>query len=76
MNARQHGRAARRRDKDQGFHCCLPLGGLMLGFRQLRDVIAGVLQRDKLATARHRYRIVKPTFPAAARSRINGRCGG
>jgi hypothetical protein len=35
------------------------------GRRQLGDVIAGVLQRDELETARQRDRIIKRMFPAA-----------
>ena len=40
----------------------------MLGLRQLGDVIASVLQRDELATAWQRYRIVKMESPRAGRS--------
>jgi hypothetical protein len=32
--------------------------GLVLDPRKLRDVVAGVLERDELATARQRYQIV------------------
>jgi hypothetical protein len=35
----------------------------MLGFRKLRYVVAGVLQRDELPTAGQGYRIVKRSFP-------------
>jgi hypothetical protein len=58
-NAREHRRSARRRDHDQGFHCRLPLRSLVLGLRKLRDVIAGILERDKLTAARQRNRIIK-----------------
>ncbi len=58
-DARKHRRPARGRDRDQRFHCWLPLGGLMLGFRQFRDVIAGILKGDELATARQRYGFIK-----------------
>jgi len=34
-----------------GFHGGQPLRGLMLGLRQFRDVVAGILQGDKLAPA-------------------------
>jgi hypothetical protein len=36
----------------------------VIGLRKLRDVIAGVLKGDELATARQRYRIIKGPFPA------------
>ncbi len=36
----------------------------LLGLRQLHDVIGGVFERDKLATARQRYRVFELTFPA------------
>jgi hypothetical protein len=35
--------------EDQGFHRRLPFRSLMLGSRQLHDVVAGILQRDELA---------------------------
>jgi hypothetical protein len=38
----------------------------MIGFRNLRDVIAGVLQRDERRTAVHRDRFVKCAFPTLA----------
>jgi hypothetical protein len=53
----------------QGFHRGPPLHSLMLGLRQLRDVVAGGLERDELAAARRRYRIVKLPFPTAGLSR-------
>jgi hypothetical protein len=37
----------------QGLHCRLPFVGLVLGLRKLGDIVAGVLQRDELAPARH-----------------------
>ena len=40
----------------------------MLGFRQFRDVIAGILRGDELATARQRDWIVKALLPAAIAS--------
>ena len=61
---RKHRRAAGRRDQDQSLHSSLPLRGLVFGLWKPRDVIAGVLERDKLATARQRYRIVKHSFPS------------
>jgi hypothetical protein len=47
---REHRWPTLRRHKDQRFNGRLPFRSLMLGLRQLRDVIAGVLQRDELAT--------------------------
>jgi hypothetical protein len=35
----------------------------MFGLREFRDVPAGVLESDDLATARQRYWIIKPSFP-------------
>src|SRR5258708_7014786 len=64
-DAREHRRFARRRHQDQGPHRCLPLRSLMLGLRKLGDVVAGILERDELATARQRYRFVEPSFPTA-----------
>jgi hypothetical protein len=63
---REHRRAARRGDQDQRLHGRLPLCSLMLGFWQLRDVVAGIFKGDEVATARQRYWIVEGTFPAAA----------
>ena len=40
------------RNQDQGFHCSLPLCGLVLG--KLGDVVAGVPKGDEAATARQR----------------------
>jgi hypothetical protein len=34
-------------------HGGLPLLGLVLGIGEPRDVVAGILERDKAATARH-----------------------
>jgi hypothetical protein len=60
----KHRRAVRRRDQDQGFHCCLPLRGLMLGFREFRDVLAGILERGELTTARQRDGFIEAAGPA------------
>jgi hypothetical protein len=62
--------AAERRDEDQGFHRRLPLRSRVLRFRQLGDVGAGVLQRDELAPARQRYRIIERPVPAAIRRTV------
>jgi hypothetical protein len=62
---REHGGAAQRRDQDQRFHRSLPFPRLMLGHRKLRDVVAGVLERDELPTAGKRDWIVEQAFPAA-----------
>ena len=46
-------------------HCRLPFGRLMLGLRKLGDVVAGILERDELASAGQRDWIVKRSLPAA-----------
>ena len=46
-DARKHCRPIVFRDQDQGFHGCLPLWCLVLGFRKLRDVGPSILQRDE-----------------------------
>jgi hypothetical protein len=66
----EHRRAARCRHQDQGFHCRLPLRGFVLGLRKLDDVIAGILERHELVTARQRYRIVKPSLPPTISHRL------
>jgi hypothetical protein len=43
----------------------LPFRGLMLCLAKPRDVPAGILERDELAAARQRNRIIKPPFPTA-----------
>jgi hypothetical protein len=50
-DARKHSRAAKRHHQDQGFHRALPFRRFVFCLRQLRDVIAGVLERYELATA-------------------------
>jgi hypothetical protein len=62
-NPRKHRRPARRRHQDQRFHGRLPLRGRVLGFRQFRDVIAGILEGDELAAARQRDRFLKTPLP-------------
>jgi len=49
----------------KAFHCCLPLRGPVLCLRKPRNVAAGILKRDKLATAGQGNRIIKRSFPAA-----------
>ena len=60
---REHRRASVCRDQDQRFHCRLPLRRVVLSLRKLRDVFAGILQRDKLAAAGQRYWLVGPRGP-------------
>jgi hypothetical protein len=38
---------------------------LVLDLRKPRDVIAGIFEGDKLATARQRYGIIERSFPTA-----------
>ena len=64
---REHCRAARRRDQDQRFHRGLPLGGFVLGLRKLRDVVAGILERDELATAGQGDWIFEMAAPSSVR---------
>jgi hypothetical protein len=42
----------------------------VLGLRKLDDVIAGILERHELVTARQRYRIVKPSLPPTISHRL------
>jgi hypothetical protein len=62
-NPREHRRPAQRRDQDQGLHRRLPFRGFVLDLWQLRDEGAGVLQRDELATAGQRDRMIEGPFP-------------
>ena len=50
-------------DQDQAFHRRLPLWRAVFGLRKLRDVVAGILERDKLAAAGERNGIIERTFP-------------
>ena len=50
-DARKHRRAAERCDQDQRFNRGVAFGRRVLSFRKLRDVIASILERDKLAPA-------------------------
>jgi len=53
---REHPGPAERRDHDQGLHRRLPFRCLMLGLRQLGNVIACIPQGNKQATVGQRYR--------------------
>jgi hypothetical protein len=64
-DAREHRRAAVCRHQDQGFHSRLPLRRLVLGLRQLRDVVGRILQCEKLPAVRQRDRIIEASFPAS-----------
>ena len=46
---RQHGRAATRRNQDQRLHRGLPFRRFVFGLRKLRDVVAGIPERNELA---------------------------
>jgi hypothetical protein len=50
-DAREHRRAAARRNEDQRRHCRLPLWSHVLCLRKLRDVGPGVFERDKLSVS-------------------------
>jgi hypothetical protein len=75
-DARKHRRAAERYHQDQRLHSGLPLRGLVLGLRELGDVLAGVLERDKRAPARQRDRFVERPFPARCSRRSDARVSG
>src|SRR5271169_4863506 len=64
-NTRMHQWPAILRRHDQCLDGGLPLRALMFGLRQSGDEIGGILQRDELATARQRDRIVERSFPVA-----------
>ena len=50
---------------------CLPFRCLVLGFRKLRDVFAGILERDELAPAGQRDRTIEASRSALGRHRAN-----
>jgi hypothetical protein len=53
------------RYQDQRLHRSQPFWGFVLGLRKPRDVFAGILERDQLAAAGQRDRLVERSFPAA-----------
>jgi hypothetical protein len=63
----EHRRPVRLRDQNQRLDRGLSCRMLLLGLRQLGDELAGILQRDKLATAGHQNRIVELSFPPRRR---------
>jgi hypothetical protein len=63
-DARKHCRPIAFRDQDQSLRRGLPLWRLVLCFRKLCNVGAGVLQRGELSTARQRDRIVEAALPS------------
>ncbi len=52
-------------DRNRAIDRSLPFPRLLFGLRQLRDVGAGVVEGDEVATARQRYWIFQPWFPSA-----------
>ncbi len=62
-DAREHRWPARRRHQDQGLHCRLPLCGLVLGLRKLRDVSASILKGYELAAFWQRDRVIESPRP-------------
>jgi hypothetical protein len=52
-------------DRNRAIHRSLPFPRLVFCLRQLRDVGAGILEGDEVATARQRYWIFKPWLPSA-----------
>jgi hypothetical protein len=67
---REHRRLVRFRDHDQCLHRRLPLLGRMLSLRKLRDVIAGILERDEQAAAGQLDRFIELSFPALCRRQV------
>jgi hypothetical protein len=63
-DAREHRRAAERRDQDQRFHCRLPFCRRVFGLRKLGNVGASVLEGDEL-TALEKYRLIEFPRPTA-----------
>jgi hypothetical protein len=63
-DARHHGRPIKIDDQEQGFDGGLPVLEQLLGLRKLRDVSAGILKGDELATAGKWNRIGERSFPA------------
>ena len=53
------------------FHCRLPFRGLVRGLGKLRNIAAGVLESDKLATAGQRDRIFELALPTPAANDAN-----
>jgi hypothetical protein len=56
--------AAMFRNQQERLDCGLPLFGVVFCLAQFSDVERGVAERDKLATARQRDRIIEWPFPA------------
>jgi hypothetical protein len=65
---REHGWPAMFRDQQQRLHCGKPFLGIVFCLGQFGDELAGVLQRDELASARQRYRVVKRTAITTSRA--------
>jgi hypothetical protein len=63
-DAREHRRPIKFYNQQQRFHRCLPFRSGVLGSRKLRDIVAGVLQRDEQATARQGNRLIKTPMPS------------
>jgi len=59
-----HGRAVELDDQEQGFDGSLPLVKILLRLGKLLDIFGGILERDELADAGQRYRIVEGPLPA------------
>jgi hypothetical protein len=61
---REHRRAAMFCNQQKRLHRGLPFFGIVFSLGQLGDVVASVLQRDELASARQRDRFIERRFPA------------
>ena len=71
----EHRRPAALCNEDQRFHCGLPFGRRVLGFRQLHDVGSGILQCEELPAIGKRYWILKRGGPGHGKgfSEMGGR---
>jgi hypothetical protein len=56
---RKHRWTIRLSDEDQRLDRGLPRGTMLLGFRQLCNVVRGILERDKRLSLRDRNRIIE-----------------
>jgi hypothetical protein len=75
-NPRQHFRLVVLGNQQQRFHRDLPIGGIMLGFRQVGDVFGGVAQGQQLAPVQKHDRIIEPLEPNHSGGAIRGVSAG
>ena len=70
---RDHRRAAKIGDQDQGFHGSLPFRCRVDGLRKLGDEVAGIAQCVERATVAQGYRFVELAGPALRLIRMRSR---